>query len=379
MPITKFKRGKNWYLRGTVTVGDRSESIYTSTGVSDEGQAEIIRTRTESRLTDELLLGKKHMATFQEAMVSYGDSGGSNRFLAPINEHFGSWRLKDIAQTDLDKAARKLYPRVTPETLNRQVYTPFIAVWNHAVLNEWCDMRKWQRPRKVKGTNVTKLAKRRAGTHPVDYDRAARFVSVMSPAPAMLMTALFYTGMRPIEIFSLEAGDVNIKGRWITLSKSKTGEPRGVPMHEFIVPLFEGLAKRGGVLFRTFRGEAYSPKDDGGGQMKAAINGARGRLRRMGTPIDDIAPYTGRHSVSTQLVVNGVHPHIKDQILGHAVTDMSRHYTNVPQAPLIEAINTLPVPELWRSMEWWADPLAWTTRLADGQGRRTDLEKEKRA
>ena len=55
-----------------------------------------------------------------------------------------------------------------------------------------------------------------------------------------------------------------------------------------------------------------------------------------------MAPYTARHTVSTQLVVEGVHPHKKDQILGHAADDMSRHYTQVPQAPLIEAINKLP-------------------------------------
>ena len=54
--------------------------------------------------------------------------------------------------------------------------------------------------------------------------------------------------------------------------------------------------------------------DRGGGQIKSAIRGARER-----TGVTDIAPYTARHTVSTQLVINGVHPHIKDQILGHAV------------------------------------------------------------
>ncbi|MNL14313.1 hypothetical protein D3C87_1352480 [compost metagenome] len=61
-------------------------------------------------------------------------------------------------------------------------------------------------------------------------------------------------------------------------------------------------------------------------------------------------------------MINGVHPHIKDQILGHAVDDMSRHYTHVPQAPLIEAINTLPVPQVWKDMWWWADPLGFSCR-----------------
>ena len=70
-----------------------------------------------------------------------------------------------------------------------------------------------------------------------------------------------------------------------------------------------------------------------------------------------LPPYTGRHSCSTQLVIAGVHPHIKDQILGHAATDMSRHYTNVPQAPLIDAINQLPVPKTHgSSLEGWQGP-----------------------
>ncbi len=374
MPLTKFKRKDIWYIRGTVTVGERSQSIYESTRLSDEGQAEIYRTRFEGRLTEELLHGKKHMATFEEAMVSYGESGGSPRFLAPLNARFAKWLLRSITQSDLDKAARELYPKANQETRNRQCYTPFIAVWNHAVLNEWADMRKWQRPRKPKGTNVVRLAKKRAGTHPVLYERAAQFVAAMSPAPGMLMTALFYTGMRPIELFSLDAGDVDVQGRWIVLTKTKTGEPRGIPMHEFIAPLFEALVARGGVLFRTPRGKPYEAREDGGGQLKSAIDGAR---RRSG--IKDIAPYSGRHTVSTQLVVNGVHSHIKDQILGHAADDMSRHYTNVPQAPLIEAINTLPVPDNWRGLFWWNEPLKHVGKLAEGTGRRTDLERKRNA
>jgi integrase/recombinase XerD len=67
-----------------------------------------------------------------------------------------------------------------------------------------------------------------------------------------------------------------------------------------------------------------------------------------------------RHTVSTQLVVNGVHPHIKDQILGHAVDDMSRLYTQVPQVSLIEAINTLPVIKAWGDAPWMKDPRGWT-------------------
>jgi integrase len=381
MGLKLLKRGKTWYIRGTV----RGNSVFQTTGTRDKSLAEAIRIKTEKRLLDESVYGKASVVTFRQAVEDYAAAGGSLRFLLDVKAdgsegglvpHFNETLLSTIGQVELDKAARDLHPAAQPETLNRQVYTPFIAVWNHAFADEPNMARKWKRPRKPKGTNVVRLTKRRAGTFPVEYEHAAKFVAAMSPAPAMIMTALFYTGMRPIELFALLADEVNVKGRWITLEKSKTGEPRGIPMHEFLVPLFESLLKRNalaedGRLFRAPRGEPYPPVEGGGGGLKTAIQGAR---RRSG--IKDVAPYTGRHTASTGLVIAGVHPHIKDQILGHAADDMSRHYTNVPQAPLIEAINKLPVPAVWRALPWWQDPLAWSGKLAEGTGRRTDLEKK---
>jgi len=103
--------------------------------------------------------------------------------------------------------------------------------------------------------------------------------------------------------------------------------------------------------------------------MKTAIRNAR---RRSG--IDGISPYTARHSVSTQLVVGGVHTHIKDQILGHAVDDMSRRYTNVPQEPLLQAISTLPVIKAWEAAPWMKDPVGMSKRYVKGMGARNDLK-----
>ncbi|MGF6253824.1 tyrosine-type recombinase/integrase [Ensifer sp. LBL] len=370
MPLKLVRRKGSdfYYIRGTV----RGQSIFESTGTGDPEVAEAIRIKTESRLLNESVHGKKALITFEEAAESYISSGGSERFLIKVSPatgkvsgivaHFRGKLLKDLTQSDLDAAARILFPTASAETRNRQCYTPFIAVWNHAAGNQWAEVRQWKRPRKAKGTNVAKL-KVRAGTKPTSYDRAAQFVAAMSPAPAQLMTALFYTGMRPIEMFTLDASDVNVPGRWITLDASKTGEPRGVPIHDFIAPLFEALVARGGILFRSHKGKPYPPTEEFGGQISSAITGARNRLKKRGITIIDIAPYTARHTVSTQLVVNGIHPYIKDQILGHAADDMSRHYTHVPQQPLIDAINTLPVPQLWRDQEWWSDPVYWSRRL----------------
>jgi len=348
----------NWYVRGTLL----GQTVCRSTKESDLQHA-------KKRLQEiEADIRGQRDRTFKEIADAYVADGASARFVEPIVRRLGRVRARALRQDVIDAAAKKIYPKVASDTLNRQFYTPFIAIWNFATRKEWVHSRTWARPRKPRGGTLVRRASARAGTVPTSYERAAQFVAAMSPAPAMLMTALFDTGMRPIEALALDVESINMEQRWITLHSTKTGEPRGVPIHEFLVPLLSVLAAGDGAVFRSTKKRGYTPKSEGGGQLKTAILGARRRSGLVG-----ISAYTARHSVSTQLVVNGVHPYIKDQILGHARDDMSRHYTHVPQRPLIEAINTLPVPALWREQPWMADPLKWMGRLVEGTGRRTDL------
>lgn len=362
MPLKLLKRGNVWYIRGAVC----GTHVYRSTKLTDQKLAAALMARTSREIEHAHALGVDVTKTFSDACDAYLASDGSPRFLAPLRKHFGKLRLKDISQLELDAAARRLYPTARRETLNRQVYTPFIAVWNFAAENDWARPRKWRRPRRPRGATAI-VGTTRAGTAPVDYERAAKFVAAMSPAPGMLLTALFYTGLRPIEAFALKGSDVDVAGRWLVVRNSKTGEPRGVPLHlflcEWLGPLVDRAKSDRGTIFRTPRRKSYTAVQTGGGGLKSAIHGAR---RRSG--IKDVSLYTARHTCSTGLVIAGVHPHIKDQILGHAADDMSRHYTNVPQAPLIEAIDKLPVPALWRDLPWWQDPLAWSRRLATRNG-----------
>ncbi|MCG7507109.1 tyrosine-type recombinase/integrase [Mesorhizobium retamae] len=384
--LTKRPGSANWYIRGTDSTG---KEVFRSTKTKDEATAKSLLIKLQARVLTESVHGKVATTTFEEAARAYLKNGGDMTYLLREDKsgavhglmpHFDDRKMASITQDDLDKAAIALCkPGASRETLIRNVYTPFIAVWNFASSEsrKLAPPKKWSRPRKAKGTNVTQSTPSRSGTEPVDYERAAEFVAAMSPDPAMLMTFLFYTGMRPIEVFALTAADVNLPGRWLVVKSSKTGEPRGVPLHwflcEWLGPLVRRAKEDGGTLFRTPRGNPYTAivtdeKGKGGGGLKSAIHGARRR-----TKILDVSPYTARHTVSTALVVAGVHPYSKDQILGHAVTDMSRRYTNVPQVPLIEAIDKLPVPPAWRAMPCVLFPALCFGKLAAGTGKRNDL------
>jgi hypothetical protein len=60
--------------------------------------------------------------------------GGERRFLKLIIEHFGNTPLTKIGQAELNQAATTLYPDASPATLNRNFYTPAIAL--HAGRNQ---------------------------------------------------------------------------------------------------------------------------------------------------------------------------------------------------------------------------------------------------
>lgn len=366
------------YLRGTDNEG---RPVFRSTKVTDRAAAEDILTKANAALLDERVHGPIAVTKFVDAARAYIKNGGEKRFLFAEREdrdsglipHFGPDKLmREITQDDLDAAADALCPGASVATMNRNVYTPFIAVWNYAAAEsrKWAAPKKWERRRaKKKGTAVRPKVTR-SGTRPIDYERAWKFVSSLSPSTAIIFTAFFYSGVRPIEYFALDEQEVNVDGRWIVLLNTKTGEPRGVGMHEMLVPMFRALkaaaadreVKR---IFLNARGQPYeltNTEEGINGQFKGAVKSARARLAKAGTPMRDVSAYTARHTVSTRLVMNDVQELIKDQLLGHAVTTMSRVYTYVPQVPIIEAVNTLPVIDEWANAPWLLDPVRYMGR-----------------
>ena len=77
MQLELFQRGRIWYIRGTVRAGQSSQTVYESTRVAGRATAEIIATKREAAILEELIHGKKAVATFGQAARSYLLSGGS--------------------------------------------------------------------------------------------------------------------------------------------------------------------------------------------------------------------------------------------------------------------------------------------------------------
>lgn len=355
LTLTKRKGSPFWYVRGTV----KGIPIFESTGISHADKsrpskiAEDYRDNRAQEIEHVSVYGRAHSATFLDAATSYLEAGGSPRFLGEFDERTGKWSglvgkiggktLKSLDQSDLNRAAAEMYPDCLAETINRQFWTPFIAVWNHASKgnNPLGPEVKWQRP------YIPKKPKPRKD---VSYEDAIAFINATSWPVAKILFFLFWTGCRPDEVFSLMSDDIDPTHRWAAIPAGKTDVPRGIPLHEALIPLLTIEKEHGGHMFLSIYGRPYASKKvynkagrllkQGGGQMKTAIKAATDR-----TGIK-IIPYNSRHTVSTYLIwPGGVNPHIKDEILGHAdADDMSKYYTHLPRQPLIDAINVLPDP-----------------------------------
>lgn len=228
----------NWYIRGTylgITV-DRT------TGTPDRATArkalqQIKRDIERGTYTEKPKLG------FAAAALAYVRAGGEDKFLAPLNDHFGDMPLDEIDQPSIDEAAQLLYPDATPATRNRQVYTPLSAILKH-VGYEFA----LKRPKGAQGEERTDwLWPEQAEALFV----AAAKVDVEFGAFLVLLT---YCGPRLGEALRITCNDLRLAEAFAYCGKTKNGSPR--PMHLPPVVVAElanhprGVERESETLFR---------------------------------------------------------------------------------------------------------------------------------
>ncbi|MBP1851518.1 tyrosine-type recombinase/integrase [Rhizobium halophytocola] len=281
MPLKLARRhgGKNWYIRGTV----RGVTVDETTGTDERDRAEEIRLRREAEILDRSIHGTRKTATFLEASVMYLENGGASRFVDIVARHFGTKPLGEIDQAAIDGAARKLYPKATAATRNRQVYTPTSAVLHFAAKRRLCDTPIIERPKQAKGR-----------IRWISHAEADRLIEASAVHLKPLVIFLLYSGARLSEALYLDWQQVDLSRAHVSFLDTKSGEDRGVPLHPYVVATLANLPRREGAVFRRPDGKPYEVKAGGGGQIKSGFKGA---CRRAG--ISDFTPHDCRHTWAT--------------------------------------------------------------------------------
>lgn len=209
------KRSPNWLVIGTVA-GVR---VFESTGTADRTRAELYRVKREREIYDAARLGEVRPATFADAVTVYLNKGKKGRFLTPLLDHFKETPLPQIGQTEIDEAARVLYPNAKASTLNRQIYGPMVAVMRSAVRSRLpgAYVPIWER-REEERPMVT----------PADDAHLAALLPHLPPGLSALVLLMTFTGLRTGE--ALRVQETDCRDGFAHVGKTKNGDPRMVPL-----------------------------------------------------------------------------------------------------------------------------------------------------
>ncbi len=159
-------------------------------------------------------------------------AGGDRKRLGPIIRHTGPASIRDlpldrIAQLAIDNAADDLFPQATPQTKNREFYTPVAAVLHRAGVE-----RRIKRPIGWKGSKSTSWLEPEQAFPLIKhaYDIDAEF--------GLFCLTLLYTVERLGEPLPAELRHLNLKQSLLYIPDTKNGEPRPVHLPPVVVDAF---------------------------------------------------------------------------------------------------------------------------------------------
>ena len=224
MPLTIYKRGRFYWLTGTIPTREGEQRVHESTGETDEKQADEVRVARESKAREELNLDPKDRFTFAEAVEAYLDAGKSEKFIGKLLDHFQETRISDMTGSGVRAAAKVLYPNAVYTTWNRQVVIPARAVINLSADEGKC------RKVAIKGFSKNDRGIKRSAAPPkraVDRSYIDTFREHSDdPRLSALMLFVFQTGARISEAINLEddSPDIDLVNRKVTFRDTKNGE-----------------------------------------------------------------------------------------------------------------------------------------------------------
>lgn len=259
LKLERPKKGKIWYVSGTV--GGRR--LRKSTGTTKRALANSLKAQWEAELENRRIYGDASVATFGEAVENYINAGGEERYLLPLLEHFGNGKLlTDLDQKTLNAMAPALYPRCKASTLDRYVYTPFIAIMNNAAEDGLCPVKKWKRP------------KGRATPTQFRWLWPDEFEAVWQAAPPhgrVILDTLAGTGIRETEGVGLEFSDLSLRHAQAWLWKTKNNDPRRIELPARTVTSIETALHDEGPVLLNGGGAPFVVTSEGGGALATSL------------------------------------------------------------------------------------------------------------
>lgn len=224
-----------WRIRGSVG-GKRYDE---STGTDSRAHAEAILAKRQKEILDALTWGPERTTTFADAVTLYLTNGGEARFLEPLVLAFGPRRLADITQADVMAYIRAKHPNTGPQGINRQVYTPLIAVCRMAHKAGMGAAPAFVRP---------KMPRKKLMRYATD-DQLVKLLPHCSERLAAAVLLMSLGGVRVSEACRLVEADVDFATARIKINTTKNGDSRVISAGPLLMQRLEALRGADGPLF----------------------------------------------------------------------------------------------------------------------------------
>ena len=209
--LTLTRRGKIWHIAGSI----RGRRYRESTGTDSRPHAEALLAKRQTEIIERATWGPERVSTFAEAITLYLQQGGEAKFLMPLLERWGDWRIADITQAEVSAAAHEIYPGWAASSHVRYVFTPLSAVIRCAARAGLCAPKTFDKPK----------IRRKAVAYATD-DWFQRVLPYCNRPLRALLLFLTLTGARVTEACELAWGDIDWGREQALLRMTKNGLPR---------------------------------------------------------------------------------------------------------------------------------------------------------
>jgi len=234
---------------------------------------------------------------------------------------FKDLSLRDIGAETIEryKVARKA--EVAPATVNRELACLKTCL-NKAV--------EWGRVDVNASARVKKLKEPPARERILTAAEAGRLLEAAGPELRPVLVVALGTGMRRGEILGLKWTDLDLVRGIISITTSKSGKGRKVPMSGHVAAALGAVPHRGEYVFHN--PETGTHLRDVSSSFHAALAGAE---------IEGLRFHDLRHTAASKMVEAGVDLVTVSKILGHSSITMTMRYAHPTSEALRLAVNRL--------------------------------------
>jgi len=256
----------------------------------------------------------KRPMKFQELVRKVYPNGKVNPHLF---SYFGEMRLDRITSLMIEDYKTQRLQTVKPSSVNREL-SAIKHSFNQAIL--------WGLASKNPMRGI-KMLKETPKDRWLTYAEEERLLSESPDWLKPIILVDINTGLRLSEILNLEWSDVDLIGRTLTVSKSKNGEPRIIPLNSPTYQVLNSLTQSE-MTDKVFnRGPSY-------------VSHAFRKVCKL-VGLVDVTFHTLRHTFATRLTQHNVNVFAIQKLMGHktlAMTERYSHHSIASLKPYVEQL-----------------------------------------